>query len=271
MTWWTNEQEYTLPDQFRVPDLADLRSHEAGLDARDGIVDGKWFSQPLDALRDPNLRVGTSAFMSFVGDAALELLRDGSFGRDEVPDLLWLEFKGPDTAGHLWNVVSPEEGDVLSAVDEQVGRLRAALDDRVGRGNYVLALTADHGQQPLPELSGGWRIDGQQLQDDIDARFGKIVQKLSATEIFLDQAAMRRLGVTADEVARFVAAQTIGENLKPNRRNGVAPVRTGETMFAGAFSAKFLESLDAADIEAFGPSSYPEGDLTIDSPTGPTG
>jgi hypothetical protein len=269
MRWWTNERDYSLPEEFRDPDLADLQRYEAGLDARDGIVDGTWFSQPLDALlADPNLRVGTSAFMQYVGDEALRLLRDERFGRDGLTDLLWLEFKGPDTAGHMWNVVSPEEGDLLNAVDEQVGRLRSTLDRLVGNGNYVLALTADHGQQPVPELSGGWRIDGQQLKDSIDAKFGRIVQKLSATEIFLDHGAMRRLGVSADDVARFVATQTIGDNLKANRRGGVPPVRMDERMFAGAFSDGYLESLDPAAIEAFGPSSYPEGDLTIDPPRG---
>ncbi|HXJ62544.1 MAG TPA: alkaline phosphatase family protein [Actinomycetota bacterium] len=269
MRWWTNERDYSLPAGFRDPDLADLRSHESGLDARDGVIDGKWFSQPIESLlADPDQRVGTSAFMQFTGDAALKLLHDGRFGGDDVPDLLWLEFKGPDTAGHLWNVVSPEEGDVLSAVDEQVGRLRSALDRQVGRENYVLALTADHGQQPLPELTGGWRIDGQQLRVSIDARFGRLVQQLSATEIFLDHAAMRREGVTAEDVARFVAAQTIADNLKANRESGVAPARLGESMFAGAFSANFLESLNPSAIEAFGPSSYPEGDLTIDPPAG---
>ena len=37
-------------------------------------------------------------------------------------------------------------------------------------------------------------------------------------------------------------------------------------MFAGAFSAGFLEGLDDAAVEAFGPSSYPEGDLTVEDP-----
>jgi len=268
MRWWTNERDYSLPSEFGNADRSDLRRHEAGLDERDGLVDGNWFSQPLDSvLTDPDLRVGTSAFMEYVGDEALRLLHDERFGGDALADLLWVEFKGPDTAGHLWNVVSPEEGDVLGAVDEQVGRLRAALDEQVGSGNYVLALTADHGQLPLPELSGGWRIDGQQLQASIEAKFGRVVQQLSATEIFLNHGAMRRANVSADDVARFVAAQTIADNLKPNRANGVPPVRMDERVFAGVFSAGYLESLDPAKIAAFGPSSYPEGDLTIDDPS----
>jgi hypothetical protein len=266
--WWTNERDYSLPASFDDPDLAGLRVHESGLDVRDGVADGRWFGEPLLGLRDSNVRTGTPAFAAFTGDAALRLLQEEPFGRDDVPDLLWIELKSPDTAGHLWNVVSPQEADVLRAVDEQVGRLRAALDDLVGPGGYVLALTADHGLLPPPELNGGRRIDGRELTADIEAEFGDVVQRLSATEIFLDPAAMRRLSVTPDDVARFVATYTAGDNVPEEQADTLAPAGAAETLFAGAFSASFLERLDEAAVEAFGPSSYPEGDLTIDAPTG---
>jgi Type I phosphodiesterase / nucleotide pyrophosphatase len=268
-TWWTNTHAYTLPSYLAKPDLASLRRYEAALDGRDGVPDGYWFGHTRESLQDPSEQAATPAFARFTGDAALRILKSEPFGRDSLTDLLWVEIKAPDEAGHMWNVTSSEEGDVIRASDDQVGRIRAALDRRVGRGNYVLAVTADHGQQPLPELTGGWRIDARELRSDIQDRFGPVVQKVTATEIFLDHAALQRHRVNPDEIARFLGAYTVGDNTPQRRAGRVAPDRLSQPVFAGAFTSSFLESLTEPEIAAFGQSSYVEGALT--SATQPTG
>ena len=55
-----------------------------------------------------------------------------------------------DYVGHTFGPRSREIQDVLVRLDKDLGELFAHLDQRVGRGNYVVALSADHGVAPIP-------------------------------------------------------------------------------------------------------------------------
>jgi hypothetical protein len=74
-------------------------------------------------------------------------------GQHVVPDLLCVSFSCNDPVGHCWGPDSQEVMDVTLRSDLIVRELLEFLDDHVGRGRYVLALTADHGVCPLPEVS----------------------------------------------------------------------------------------------------------------------
>ena len=78
------------------------------------------------------------------------------------PSLLYTTYKSPDYTGHIYNMYSPWEGLMLRTVDEQLGRLVEELDARYP-GEYVLIVTADHGQCPLPDAVNGVRLDPIQL------------------------------------------------------------------------------------------------------------
>ncbi|MGH9677253.1 MAG: alkaline phosphatase family protein, partial [Candidatus Acidiferrum sp.] len=56
-----------------------------------------------------------------------------------------------DYVGHAFGPRSWEIQDVLLRLDQDLGELFAQLDKKVGRGNYVVALSADHGVVPVPE------------------------------------------------------------------------------------------------------------------------
>jgi len=56
-----------------------------------------------------------------------------------------------DYVGHAFGPRSREIQDVLVRLDKDLGELFAHLDQKVGRGNYVVALSADHGVVPIPE------------------------------------------------------------------------------------------------------------------------
>jgi predicted AlkP superfamily pyrophosphatase or phosphodiesterase len=191
-SWWINKRFYELPSYLNPGVRAALRGYERGLDGRDGYKDGKWFGHTLSYLRQPTVRPGTPAFVELTGDAVAKVLQHEPIGRDRIPDLLWIEYKTPDFAGHLWNMVNPEEGDILKEVDRQIARLKSALDRKLGVGHYVLAISADHGQQPLPDERGGWRIDASELQSDIDARFGAVVQRVTPSDMYLNRSALAR-------------------------------------------------------------------------------
>lgn len=268
--WWVNEDFYELPDYLQETDVARLESYEEELDERDHVKDGTWFGHTVDEIREVNeenealVRPGAPSFVKFTGDAVVEILREEPWGADDLTDFFWIEMKMPDYAGHAWNMTGAEEADVLRETDAQIGRFKKELDRKLGQGNYILAVSADHGQQPLPDLQGGWRINSDELERDIEARFGNILEKVTPVDAYFDMDAVEEEDVELADVARWLGTYTIGENI-PEEAPGadnVPEARLDDLLFAGAFSTDFLVNLTDADIDAFGDGEYPEGDLT---------
>jgi len=266
-TWQVNEDFFELPPYLQTPDLDRLGSYEEDLDARDGIGDGLWFGKSIEELREPPKRPGTPAFARFTGDAVVDVIRRERIGRDDVTDLMWVEMKAPDFGGHLWNVEGPEQADTLFETDRQIARFRGLLDRLVGRDDYVFAITADHGQQPLPDVRGGWRINSKELTDDLNETFGEgVVEVVSPVDVYVDRARLTDEDATLSDVARYIGAYTLGDNI-PDGAPGadrVPRVRLDDTLFAGAFSTDFLQSLTPGEItETFGESDYDEGNFPV--------
>jgi predicted AlkP superfamily pyrophosphatase or phosphodiesterase len=267
--WWINEDYYRLPRGLESTDTARLESYEEELDPRDGLTDGTWFGHDLDYLRAPTVRPGHPAFVRFTGDAVVDMLRDEGIGTDDVTDFVWIEMKMPDFAGHAWNMINREQGDVLRETDRQLARFKEELDRLVGAGEYVYAVSADHGQQPLPDLLGGWRINQKELEDDITDAFGDVLEKSTPVDLYVDGEGMENEGVSLDDIARFLGAYTIGDNI-PDDAPGADRVPEewlDDPIFAGAFSTDYLLALEPDAIEALGDGDHEEGRLTI-SPDG---
>jgi predicted AlkP superfamily pyrophosphatase or phosphodiesterase len=260
--WEINEEFYELPSFLENTDVAALSRYERALDARDGREDGQWFSEtPLSLRRNKNERASSPAFARLTGDAVVDLIDQGDIGTDPLTDLVWIELKIPDSAGHAWNLEYPEVEDVLRETDAQVGRFRAALDRVVGEGRYLFVLSADHGQQPLPDADEGWRINTSELERDIVTHFGPVVDAPSPADIYLDRDALRSAGVTADDIARWLGTYTVEDNI-PEGAPGKELVPRGrldDRLFAGVFSTDFFASLTPENIAGFGDSTYPEG------------
>jgi hypothetical protein len=214
------------------------------------------------------VRPATPAFARFSADATLDVLDKERIGRDKLTDFFWIEMKTPDYAGHQWNMVRPEIGDVMLSVDRQVARLKNELDDVIGKGDYVLALTADHGQEPLAETTGGWRINTPELERDLTVRFGDVVDGVTTFEVDLDVQRLENSDASLEDVSRFIYNYTIGDNVPTGAPGGdlVPDNRLDERLYAGAFTTDFLGGLSAAQIESFGASVYREGALSDDSP-----
>src|SRR5260370_13240282 len=66
-------------------------------------------------------------------------------------DFLAVSYSSVDYVGHAFGPRSHEIQDILVRLDKDLGELFAHLDKKVGRGNYVVALSADHGVVPIPE------------------------------------------------------------------------------------------------------------------------
>jgi predicted AlkP superfamily pyrophosphatase or phosphodiesterase len=83
-----------------------------------------------------------------LAEAAVDSLGLGQRGGT---DYLGVSYSSPDYVGHAFGPRSWEIQDILLRLDQDLGDLFAHLDKRVGRGNYVVALSADHGVVPIPE------------------------------------------------------------------------------------------------------------------------
>lgn len=87
-------------------------------------------------------------------DLALDVLgsKELALGAQDSPDLFCLSLSGQDTVSHAYGPESEENLDTLRRLDVQLGRLLEALDRTFSPGEVVLALSADHGFQPIPEF-----------------------------------------------------------------------------------------------------------------------
>jgi predicted AlkP superfamily pyrophosphatase or phosphodiesterase len=261
--FWTNEEYYELPSYIPGPEV--LRGHLDDLDASDGSRDGYWGGDGLD---NTFFQPGTPAFVRYQWDAFRSMLENEPIGQDQVTDLAFLELKSTDYGGHIWNMVAPQQETILSAQDDVLGELVDLLDRRIGPGEYVLAVTADHGQTPVPTRHDAVRVDRYALEDDIDAYFGTaITVSAHPSELFLDLDAMEEAGITLDDVAGYVASYTYREGLPAETDlEGVPESVLDQGVFAAALPGPYLRSLTDGEIDALGPGDWPEGDLT--SPQG---
>ncbi len=111
-------------------------------------------------------------------DLALSAVTSLELGKDDAPDLLVVSFSGHDRTGHRFG---PDSADALAeyaVIDLEIGRLLAGLDAKVGKDKYVVALTADHGMAPLPELAKTRRLDAGRI--DVIALKAALEQEANA-------------------------------------------------------------------------------------------
>jgi len=89
-------------------------------------------------------------------DTALTALAENAvdelnLGKAAGTDFLAVSYSSVDYVGHEFGPRSREIQDILVRLDKDLGELFVHLDKKVGPGNYVVALTGDHGVVPVPE------------------------------------------------------------------------------------------------------------------------
>lgn len=257
--WYANEEFYAFPGY--LPGRADLEAHLEELDASDGARDGAWLGNDLgDTTKTP----GTPAYAAYVGDVVREVIEQEPMGGDGVTDLLFVNLKSTDFGGHIWNFLSEEQRQTVAMQDRVVGEIVATLDREVGRGEYVVALTADHGQTPNPVVTGGHRVDKFKVAEVVNDYFGReIVETTSPDDLYLDRDRLEEAGITVEAVARFVGTIRVRDVLPDGSDLGAIPeAELDAPAFAAALPGAWIEALTPERIEAIGPSRHPEGDLT---------
>ncbi len=247
--WITNPDHYRLPPS--LPETEGLEEDIAELDAADGEVDDMWRENV--SLDDPERTEETPAFIAYHGRALIDLMRAEGYGQDNLTDLMFTNFKQIDRIGHYYNMASEEVHDSVIASDEQLGELVSFLDSDVGRGNYVLTVTADHGQQPDAAAVDGYGIDPNELEADINEEFGgDIALAAWPTELFVDEDVMSELAVSIEDVARFIGGYTLEDNsIRPDEDVlGAGRFEPGDRLFAMAIPSASLPSMSCRGAEA---------------------
>jgi arylsulfatase A-like enzyme len=100
-----------------------------------------------------------------VGALAQLAIREFDLGQRGSTDLLLVGFSAVDRVGHRWGPWSRQQFDNLLRLDRTLGELIGVLDDAVGRGNYLIALSSDHGASALPEHLRSHGVAGQRVHD----------------------------------------------------------------------------------------------------------
>lgn len=101
-------------------------------------------------------------------------------GQNGATDFLGIAYSSPDYVGHAFGPRSWEIQDVLVRLDQDLANLFNHLDKKVGQGNYLVALTADHGVVPIPEDMQQTGADAGRLRlPDVQERVEKALESLN--------------------------------------------------------------------------------------------
>jgi hypothetical protein len=162
-----------------------------------------------------------------------------------VPDLLFVNYKAIDTIGHLFSADGIEMSDAVRTQDDALARFVAFLDETVGEGRWVMAVTADHGTQNDPRVSGAFLIDIAKLEQGLAARFDDdgddvaLVQKVRPTQIWLRQAELQDNGLELADVTGWLFRLTQADVVKPGR----TPLDPQAPAFAAVLPSRILSGL----------------------------
>jgi hypothetical protein len=237
-----------LRPYYRFPtylnDIGGFEQDVRALDAADGSVDGRWRSHEIDALLQG---FDTPARIPYQTRVLEALIVREQFGEDDVPDLLFVNYKMIDYISHVWTLNSPEMRDAVRAQDESLQDLVTFLNRQVGEGEWVLALTADHGSLPDPQVTGAFQISTGPIAAGINATFDtdgddtKLVDLIQPTQIFVNTDELEQNGHTLAEVSEWIMGLTKGQTALPGV--AVPPAEAGDPVFQAAFPSEIMHDL----------------------------
>jgi predicted AlkP superfamily pyrophosphatase or phosphodiesterase len=208
---------------------------------------GQWAASPF-----------ADTYLTKLAETAIDQL---GLGKGGGTDYLGVGYSSTDHVGHAYGPQSWEVQDMYVRLDKDLGELLKHLDDKVGAGNYVIALSADHGVVPTPESMAQSGADAGELH------IPEVQQKIEDT--------LKAFGYTVPAVARIASADIyfspgIYDKLKtePAALNAVLEAIRGVPGVADVYRAEDLTDRPAtkspirtAESNSFFPGR--SGDLVI--------
>jgi hypothetical protein len=233
---------YRLPSY--VNSLPPLSHYIRPIDALDGKLDGEWRGNSIAQLLNGFDTPARTPFQTKLIETVIQ--REG-FGKDDVPDLLSLNYKAIDVIGHMFSVNSIEMSDTLKVQDDALRVLVNFLNQTVGHGKWVMVLVADHGTQRLPSVSHAFVADINHFTQDIQREFDHdgdntpLITKVRPTQVWLNPQELAENQVSLIDISQYIMSLTQAQTI----RLGVTPdpATADETVFAAAFPSSLLGKL----------------------------
>ena len=234
------------PDGWTTTFPHALRGKEGGT-APDAAFYEQWATSPF-----------ADSYLTKLAEAAVDSL---GLGKGGATDFLGVSYSTVDYVGHTFGPRSWEIQDILVRLDKDLGELLAFLDKKVGPGNYVVALSADHGVAPIPVDMQKTGVDAgvlslPELQERIEKvleplNYGKpVVARMAGNELYFSEGVYTRL--KADPAAMKAVLDAI------SAMPGVAAVYRAEDLGNG--TTPIAQTRRAAVLSYFAGRS---GDLYV--------
>src|SRR5256885_1387348 len=135
--WYEDKAFGAVPPQgWELTFPHSLRGKSGGNEPDEAFY-GQWAASPF-----------ADTYLTHLAENAVDSL---GLGKGGGTDFLGIGYSPVDSVGHAFGPRSHEIQDILVRLDRDLGNLFAHLDAKVSRGNYVVALSADHGVVPIPE------------------------------------------------------------------------------------------------------------------------
>ncbi|HEV8061203.1 MAG TPA: alkaline phosphatase family protein [Gemmataceae bacterium] len=221
-SWFDRPWERLRPDL----DYVKLSGPDDVVGEGSGVKQGRTFPHPMNGgLSKPGRSYYEAVVTSpFGNDLVLAFAKKAimaeHLGEDEIPDLLSVSFSSNDYIGHSWGPDSQEVMDVTLRSDLIVKQLLEFLDEHVGKGRYLVAMSADHGVCPLPEVAkathpGAVRVDVAGLisgaEKALDSAFGagtqgkaRWIESAANISFVLNRNKIAARGLTQDAVEKVL-------------------------------------------------------------------
>ncbi len=236
------DDHYQLPGYMH--DVPGFEKDSREVDAKDGRIDDKWMGHV--SLKDELLVQYTPVWTRYQTRLAESLLDRQGFGKDEIPDLFFANYKQIDDVGHFYNMLSPEMEEILQETDAALGRLARFFDREIGKGRWVMIVTADHGETPHARTTAAWPIPLAQLQkaiaDHFDVELDDLFEQERTMGFWFYPDVLRDEGISVQEIADFIVDYRLedsvpsDEEIPPDYRD-----RAREKVFAAAFPTTQLD------------------------------
>lgn len=193
--------ETSLPIESYTTSRPDSNDIERNVKGEEGPV----FPYDLSKLNANGSSYYTMLTTPFANDmvAALstEAIKKEKLGNNGETDFLAVNFSSTDYAGHGFGPYSIEVADMYVKLDKTIAELLNTLDNEVGKGNYVVALTADHGAVPAPKYLMQNKLPGRpfsgaavksRMKEYLKSKTGRddIVESSDGFQIYLNHAAI---------------------------------------------------------------------------------